>query len=37
MARIEVSQNILPCQRRTDVAGEACTDPDSGIFTASMA
>jgi hypothetical protein len=31
------SRNILPRQHRADVAGEASTDPDSGIFTASTA
>jgi hypothetical protein len=35
MVRMKVSQNILPCQHRADVAAKPGTDPDKGIFTAS--
>jgi hypothetical protein len=34
---LKVNQIILPCQHRADVTGEPATDPDGGIFTASMA
>jgi hypothetical protein len=35
--QLKVNQNISPCLHPADIAGEACTHPDSEIFTASMA
>jgi hypothetical protein len=37
MAALKVSQNILPCQHCAMSPAKPATDPDGGIFTASMA